>query len=325
MEPRPARTSALIAGIVLIVLGILAYQVHRSLAFSEPSATTRALFTAAASGDLDAFKKSCTDQFYRAFVEDFGQKRLAVVQTAYASVYRLGLPQWEEVHQRGLRASYETLSRLRERILALGREEFMKQGVDARMRLIEEGQVEQWQFAHGVEALPPEERRMIGNVEALREGRAEISDQVMWNSLAPEDRTALGSAAALSTGNTPEKLAYIDRVGLEPLAKEQRALIGSITRSEIADVPAFKFKYGEIDARAFLAGKRVPTNVTVSDCGFPRADQRGGLLRGSQSHCHVLARVTGTEADLALEVQMRKLGVSWLVDGVEPALSTVRW
>jgi len=278
------------------------------------------MFAAAAGGDLDKFRQACTPQFYTAFVRSFGEAKYQRVLRTFDQVQRLGMPQWLEIRQRVMAGAVEAYDRLRQRVVALGRSELAKLPVERRMQLLDQQGSDAF-LELGLTALPPEERRLVGDVQAFRDSKDRLSfaQSQAWTYASAEDKKALGSQAALSSENTPEKLAFLDRVGLPLVDEASRKELAEIHRSELQDAENFKFKYGDPLARAYLGQKLVPGDIALEACEFERADSRGGLMRGIDSNCVVGSTLSGGGAP-AVVVALRKTDRQWLVASVTPPL-----
>jgi hypothetical protein len=323
-SPQAARPALFGLAAVLLIGAALAYYAHARLPYSEPDVTARAIFSAAGGGDLVAFKEASTHQFYTTFVEVFGEAKYQRVEQIYDQVQRLGRSRWLEVRQRAVAGALEAYDQLRAHVTALGREELAKLPVEQRLQLLDQQGSDAF-IELGLSALPADQRRLIRDVEAFRAGRDrnDFAQAQAWEHASADDKKSLGSAAALSSENTAEKLAFLDRVGVPLLEASVRAELGEIQRSELQDPAVFKFKYGEPLARDYLGQKRIPAIVTSQDCGFVRADSNGGLLLGTESACVVQTPIPGQSSPLALIVELRKVEVRWLVSSVNPPLYAV--
>jgi hypothetical protein len=317
-----------LAGLVvaLFVAAVVTHRIHASRPYSEPGVSVQSLFAAAAEGSLDRLRDASTPSFYAAFVEAFGDQKYRDVQSIFSDVQRLGLPLWREIRSRTEVAALAEYERLREEVAALGREEFGKQSIEQRLELIERRENDSFILGAGIRALPSERRRLIVDVTAFRDGRdrEQFVDAYGWEFSSADDKKVLGLSAALSSGMTPEKLAFMDRTGLPLLPAAQRARLGSIKRDELSDPAAFKFKYGEPLAREYLARKDVPTGLVAQNCGFNRADSSGGMLRGVRSSCVFMASVGGRNSPLPVLIDLRKVDNQWLVDQMNPPMYTLR-
>ena len=180
-------------------------------------------------------------------------------------------------------------------------------------------------FEKGFEALPPDERARIDSAEDFRQGRdrGRFAEREAWNFLSEEDRAALGSPATLSEGSTPEKLAFLDRIGLPLLNPSMKQEIAGIERSELNDPATFQFKYGEPLAREYLAKAKIPKPPQISPCSFPREDTRGSLLREDLAECQL--KVQARKQVQEVRVALRKADFRWLVQSMQPNLYEIAW
>lgn len=318
--PSVAQPASIGLSVVLFVGAALVYRAHVGLPYSEPKTTAGALFSAGGTGDAESFKAASTAEFYGSFVAVFGAAKYERVQQIFALVERLGTSRWLEVRQRAVSGALAAREVLLERAIVLGRAELNKLPVDQRLQLLDQQGGNAF-IALGLEALPAAERRLIPDVEAFQSGRdrGAFTEAQLWDYASAEDKKLLGTAAALSLGESTEKTVFLDRAGVPLLPANLRAELGAIQRSELDDPGLFKFKHGEEWARGYIEREVIPAIVVVEDCRFPRQDRKGGLLRGQQSSCTVLAPVPGQGAPLALVVELQKIESRWLVSGVSPA------
>lgn len=311
--------------LALIAAGGFEY-LHNQQAYSEPQKTIGLLIKAAGSADLAAFQQASMPTYYAAFVRHFGEAKYRRTLSTYGIVFQMGEPRWAEYRQRAQAAAENAYERLHERVASLGRDAFGRLSVEERMRLMDDkSKYNAFLFDQGIQALPAEERSRIENVEDFRESRdrARFIEREAWNALSPEDRTALGSPAVLSRGMTPEKLAFVDRVGIALLGAEQKKEIEGIERSELSDPPAFMFKYGEPLAKDYFLKTKIPQPQGIQPCSFLRQDVGGSLLRGNIAVCMVTFQVG--ERILASSVTLQKVDFAWLVESVQPALYDISW
>jgi hypothetical protein len=313
--------------LVVTILGAaFLYWTHTQQPYSAPQGTVDLLIKAGGSADLGEFQKASTAVYYADFVRHFGEQKYQRVSAIYDHVARLGMPQWQEYSQRALQQANVGYERLRERVNALGKEAFARLSVDERMQLMDDrSKYEAYVLDQGIQALPPEERARIDNVEAFRQGadRYQFAQREGWNYLSEEDRAALGSPAVLSEGLTPEKVAFLDRVGLPLLDARLKKELGEIQRSELSDPDAFKFKYGEPLAKDYLTKTKIPQALRIAPCQFPKEASGGSLLRGDIAGCRVT--VQARKQVRQIDVTLRKADFRWLVEGVQPALYEISW
>jgi len=311
---------------VAALAAVLLYWSHTRQPYSAPAGTIELLIKAAGSGDLGEFQKASIPRYYGTFVRHFGEQKFQRVSAIYNHILRLGMPHWEEYHQRALQQAYVGYDQLRERVTTLGKEAFNRLPVEERMQLMDDrSKYDAFVFEQGIQALPAAERSRIDNVEDFRQGRDRyrFADREGWNFLSDEDRAALGSPAALSEELTPEKVAFLDRVGLPLLDAKFKKELGEIQRSELSDPDAFKFKYGEPLAKDYLTKTKIPQALRIAPCQFPKEDSGGSLLRGDIAGCRVT--VQARKQVRQIDVTLRKADFRWLVEGVQPALYEISW
>jgi hypothetical protein len=311
----------------LLLAGGAAYYAYAGGAYARPQATCATILRAAGDANLDGFQQASLPGFYRAFVSHFGEAKYEEVAAIYQRVYRLGEPRWEEYHQRAQSAAFSYYDELARRVAELGRAAFVQLSVEERMRLIEDrAQHESFIITAGVKALPPEDGRRIPDPDAFRLGRDrdEFVRREAWSLLPEADRAALGSQAALSSDPTPEKVAFVDRAGLERLEKPYVDAIAGIARAELGDKAAFTFKHGQPLAKAFLQTAAI-SPASRAECAFPDAVVQGSLFRGVSAWCTLQVPRSGPREPVALTLSLDKHGFTWLVARIEPPLHAVSW
>lgn len=314
-----------VAVAMLAVAGGLAFA-HHGQARARPEDSVARLFGALTGKDLGAVEAVLTRPAYQDFLRTFGTQKFERVQRAYDQAYRLGGPRWSELRRRANELAAQEYNLLRERAAFLGKEAFATLAVDARMQLIDDqDRYAAFLFERGVAALPEADRGRVGSANELRLGqdRDRFLDREGFGALPPEERALVGSAAALGEGQTPEKLALHDKFGLPMLPRALREEIGSITRAELADAPAFKLKYGEPLAKKFLQEHQFRPDPGLRTCTYPRADQHGSLLRGDEAVCSLAVQLQRTAQ--AVTIALGKQGFEWRIARIEPALNEIEW
>jgi hypothetical protein len=76
-------------------------------------------------------------------------------------------------------------------------------------------------------------------------------------------------------------------------------------------------------ARDHVARKRVPASGFVRDCGFVRADEQGGKLRGIRSWCRAIVPIEGRDSPAQVSVEFQRVANHWLIDKMTPELQTL--
>ena len=206
---------------------------------------------------------------------------------------------------------------------------------------------EDFLFRAGVEALSPEMRNAIPDVDAFRHGRDDFIRRRGWTALNEEDRNLAGSPKALAKEDTEEKLALLERLGRAALSAEQRrdleARLQGVTRLEANTPDLFQQKYGEAALRDYLKALGIAAEVVAPPVYLSRStpglgywfasDARGSLLRGNKLLYHVQATKRDRESAFAwpyafvlrrAEADGNRSRYSWRIagreDGGEPLL-----
>jgi len=301
------------------------YRAHTRQPYSEPSRTVAALMAAAQGADLDAFRAASSPAYYQEFVRHFGEEKYRRTVSIFDAVTQSGNQLWSQYRYRADEEARTAVRHLQEKTATSGKEAFLRLGVEERMKLIENrADYDRFLQDAGKKALSEEERKMMNALEAFlrREETADALAEV-WHLISEEDRKALGSAGALASAQTPEKLAFIDRTVIPVLAVGIRKEIEGIQRSELADPDAFRFKYGQLLAKAFFQDHQVRSGSIHEPCEFPKQDQQGSYLRGEIAICTVptITRV-GT---LPMKFTLKKIGFEWLVVATERELYNIPW
>jgi hypothetical protein len=322
-----SRSIALEIGFLILVLvaATAFYRAHTRQPYSAPIRTVAALMAAAQSANLDAFRDASSPAYYQEFVRHFGEEKYRRTVSIFDAVTQSGNQLWSQYRYRADEQARMAVRRLQEKTATSGKEAFLRLGVEERMKLIENrADYDRFLQEAGKKALSEEERKMMSALEAFsrREETADALAQA-WQLISEEDRKALGNAGALSSGQTLEKLAFIDRTIIPMLAVEIRKEIEGIQRSELADPDAFRFKYGQLLAKAFFQDRQIRIGSIHEPCAFPKQDQQGSYLRGEIAICtaSTITRV-GT---LPTKFTLKKIGFDWLMVATEPELYNIPW
>jgi hypothetical protein len=313
------QTRNLIVAIALCAVSFGTYAIHARRPYSEPEATIRAFFESANRGDLTGVQAAASGSLFGEFVRHFGEPRYRRVVQAYDRVARLGRGHWQEIRRRAENSAGTAFGQLRERVSSLGAEALRRLPSDEGFRLIQDPPArEAFRWKAGFDALSAEDRQRAGSVDELREGSgfARFVEREAWASLSDADRAELGAPAAISTQDTPEKLAFLDRIGLTIVDEETKKEIGEIKRSELGDQDAFKFKYGSPLAEEYLKRGTIPKDVSVVRCVYPAEELHGSLFRETTAQCEASAVTPRGPVRLGLALQ--KLDRKWLLSGISP-------
>jgi len=311
-----ARIAVLLVALLLVAVFLYA---HASQRLSEPEKTVSEAVGAAGAGDLSAIRASSTQGYYEDLMGHFGGLEYERVRSVYQAAYNLAQPRWAEYRQRAESAAAAEYKRFHDRVDALGREAVGRLSVEERMQLTEDRRkYEDFVFQEGIKALPPEDRKRIEDVGAFREGRdfRKFTDREAWDLLSEEDRAALGSSAALSSRVTPERLAFLEKVGVPLLGVEQKRVIEGIPSSELASPRAFMLKHGDLRAKDFFDHATIDRKAQVNTCKFPDEDNDGSLLRGGSGSCIFEMTVRGKSR--SIEAVFKREGFEWRLDSLQP-------
>lgn len=320
----------IIISILLIISALFLYRIHVRRLYSEPESTTKEFMHAVASANLANMQKASSPAYYARFVQHFGKRKFERVQYIYQLLYREGLPIWRGYRQKAELLASQEYNLLRQRVIELGRKKFSQLDLDKRMQLIEDrAKFYAFLFEAGVQELPPDQRKRIVNIDEFRDqrDRDQFIERELWNVLPREDQKILGSPAALAKNDTPEKLAFIDRVALRYLPEREQKEIAGISRSELNNPSEFMLKYGEPLAKAFLETLGVQWSLPSKPCSFPAEDSEGSLLRGSEAICSVnIFSKKDREQWIGIrtfKLTLRKEGFRWIVVELQPNLFEV--
>ena len=318
MEKRVSVAEVIVA-IAAFAAAVSLYLYHQSQPRSEPQAGAQSLVRASSAADMAALREAATRGYYEDFIGHFGEQRYERVRQIYLRVFQLAAGRWYEYHSKAEAAASREYERLQERVASLGREALNELSLEERLQLTQDRQrYNDFVFQAGIKRLSSDERRRIENVEdfRLRRDRDAFIEREAWTYLASEDRAALGSSAALSRANTPEKLSFLSKVGVPLLPEELRKEIAGIDWSELTDPRTFMLRHGEPLAQEFLSQSTLSPAATVTKCTFPKEDEQGSLLRGPVARCEVI--LTLPTAAKTVTIVLLKQGFEWKADQVEP-------
>ena len=325
MSKSPVSVASTAVLLIAVLAAAVCFSVHFSASYSEPQGTASTAVRAAASADLASLGRASTRGYYEDMIGHFGEGKFKRVRAAYQRAYDLALPRWLEYRQRAESAAADDYRKLRGRVDTLGREAVGRLSLDERMRLTEDrGKYAEFVFQEGLKALPPEERKKIGDAEAFRQGRdfRQFVDREAWKLLSAQDRESLGSPAVLSSGLTPEKTQFLAKVGVALLSAREKEEIAGISVSDLSSPRDFMLRHGDPVAKEFLARAAIDANTRLVRCTFPDQESRGSLLRGPAAVCQFEIAVRGTVQPLV--ALLRKDGFDWKLDWLQPDFFQIR-
>src|ERR1044072_6968389 len=171
-------------------------------------------------------------------------------QVYYQVIPALAQTPWRTYHQKAYSLAYADYHRLRSRVDELGRTRVAQLGGEERVRLVETNGYSGYVVRAGLAALPPEERSLLGDEQSVVNGdeRDVFVQSRGWALLPADDRAVLGAAEALSSEETPAKLAFYDRVAIPKLSSEDQQAIAGFARPTVASLPVFAAHHGEAGA-----------------------------------------------------------------------------
>jgi hypothetical protein len=323
-DESPLLLHGVLAG-ALTLTAFFLYWIHGTQPASEPGAAVRAWMLAASRGRFDDLGRASTPAFRDAFVRHFGAQKRERVDAVYRRAFDLAMPVWRSYRMRGDALANTTYWQLRQQVEQLGRQAFEGLPPEQQVEVYGQGLVDDYIFNEGHRRLPESVKPRIPDPGALRTMRDREAFVRAWgfDHLSKEDRAALKSPAVLADEPTPEKLAFLERMGLPRLSAADRREIQGIPRRDLNDPSSFDLEQGEPAARLYLGSAGIPATIIVQRCSFPLADRRGSLLRGDRATCIVEAAARGGSA--SLEIALLKDGFRWLIEGTNPQLYAIGW
>lgn len=311
-----SKLELLIAGVLVIGAAGLVFG-HTRVPQSTPAKASADFLSAAAGADLASMREVSTPGLY-------GEVQLSVCRPRFKSAQRVyqktipGMAQgdWQRLWRKVDVLAGGEYDRLHEDVARLGRRRFEELEAMKRLELTNDrDRFAEFIYRSGVEALPLEDSRRISSTAAFR-AKADRHDFVAnegWKRLSDEDRALLGDPLALSEEETPEKLAFYDRVAIPKLNEENRAAIDGISREDVAGLPLFASRHGERLLREALELTGLSASQGPGRCVFPR-EENGSLFRGAEAKCDSSLFSARGSGDVAIVVQ--KAGFKWRVAGV---------
>lgn len=292
--------------------------------YSSPEKSIAAFVDAESRADLSAMEKPASKALYQNFIGRFGEVKFREVRTIYQDAYDLAEPKWEQYREKARAAAAKEHENLNEQINKLGRDAFGSLPADQRLQLTEDRpRFNEFIFQEGLKALPSNDRAKIADPQAFRENRDlnEFTDKEGYALLPEEDRQALKSPAALSGALTPERMAFLEGIGLPQLTAEQRQAIAGIPSSDLSNPQDFMQRYGQAPAREFLKNSALDRMIAPSKCDYIAEDDFGSLFRGSEARCGFIINVRG--AQYPQEALLAKQDGLWRIASLSPMLQTI--
>lgn len=308
-----------VAAAVLACAAVILLMIHGQMTYSEPGKTAGAYLTCVSKADLDGMKASSLDAQHASFVSHFGEQKYDRVRYIFSVVYQAGLRRCQEYLDKAEAGGNAKYNELQQQVADAGRQAFLNLSVDERISMMNDrAQLDRFVYDQGLAALPAADRAMIANAEDFRYGRDRYSfiRKNAWTFLSDEDRRMLGSPNVLAEKDNPEKLAFIDRVGIPLLSERSRSEIAGMQRSDLENREAFQLKFGEPGAKQFLADAKFSGQGKIL-CTY-EMQERGSLFHGNRATC--ATGISGRNANQALTIVLEKVQYDWRVSRMEPAL-----
>jgi hypothetical protein len=317
----PAIGVAIIASVV--ACGLLLFS--NSAPFSSPDKSIAAFVDAESRADLSAMEKPSSGALYQNFIGHFGESKYWQIRNIYQHVYDLAEPQWEQYRYKARAVAEKEHQNLAEQVDKLGRAAFNALPADQRLAITDDRpRFNQFIFEEGLKALPTSDRAKIADPQAFRANKDldQFTDREGFNLLPDEDQKALKTPAALSATLTPERIVFLESIGLSQLSAEQRQTIAGIPSSELSNPQELMQRYGRAPASDFLKNSALDPKVSQSKCTYTAEDNFGSLFRGSIANCSFSINVRGERHEVTAEMQ--KQGGLWKIVSLFPMLTRIR-
>ena len=292
--------------------------------YSSPEKSLTAFVDAESQADLTAMEKPASRALYQNFIGRFGEEKYREVRNTYQEAYDLAEPQWEQYRDKARAAAEKEHQSLAEEINKSGQDAFRALPADKRLQIIDDSpRREEFIFEEGLKALPPKDRGKIVDPQAFRENKDlnAFTDREGFALLPEEDRNALKSPAALSAALTPERIAFMESIGLPQLTAQQRQTIAGIPSSELSNPQEFMLRYGHDPARDFLKDSALDRKITMGKCEYTAEDDFGSLFKGSFASCGFSINVRGAQYEVA--AVLLKQGGLWRITSLSKMLSDI--
>jgi len=292
--------------------------------YSSPEKSIAAFVDAESRADLSAMEGPSSGSLYQNFLGRFGEAKYREVRNIYQQAYDLAEPRWEQYREKARTAAEKEHQSLAEEINKIGRDAFGALPADQRLQMMDDrARFNDFVFEEGLKAVPASERAKIGDPQAFRENKDlnAFTDREGFALLPEEDRNALKSPAALSAALTPERIAFLESIGLPQLTAQQRQTIAGIPSSELSNPQEFMQRNGHDPAQDFLKNSALDHNVTMGKCEYTSEDEFGSLFKGSIAKCGFSINVRGARHEAA--AMMLKQGGVWRIASLYPMLTAV--
>lgn len=315
---------AIVVAILAIVVAFSLHFTSNSAPYSSPEKSIAAFVDAESHADLSAMEKPASKALYQNFIGRFGEAKYREVRNIYQEAYDLAEPKWDQYREKARAAAGKEHQGLIEEISKKGHDAFSALPTDERLKMMDDRpRFNDFVFEEGLKALSANDRAKIAEPPAFRENRDlnEFTDREGFALLPDEDRNALKSPAALSAALTPERMAFLESIGLPLLTAEKRQAIAGVSSSELSNPQDFMQRYGHDPARDFLKNAALDRNISMGKCEYSAEDEFGGLFKGLVAQCDLSITVRGARHEVAAVV-LKQDGL-WKVAWLSPMLSAI--
>jgi hypothetical protein len=261
---------------------------------------------------------------YQNFVGRFGETKFQDVRNIYQEAYDKSEPKWEQYRDKARTAAVKEHQSIAEEIDKLGHIALIALPVDKRLQLADDRpRLKNFIFEEGLKALPARERGKIVDPQAFQDNKDlnAFTDREGFALLPEEDQRALKTPAALSASLTPERIAFLESIGLPQLTEQQRQTIAGISSSDLNNPQEFMLRYGRGPASDFLKDSALDKNVTMRKCDYLAEDSFGSLFKGTYVTCGFSINVRGVRRNVSAEM-LRQGGV-WQIFSLSPMLKDI--
>lgn len=321
---KPNRLAVIVVAIVAIVGAFCLLLINHSAPYSSPEKSLAAFVAAESQANLAAMEKPASRALYENFIGHFGEAKYREVRDVYQQAYDLAEPKWSEYREKARTAAEKEHQRLADEISTLGRDAFGALPADQRLQFTEDrSRFNDFIFEEGLKALPANDRSKIADAQAFRENRDinEFTDREGFALLPEEDRTVLKAPATLSSALTPERVAFLEGIGIPQLTSQQRATINGVSSSELSTPQEFMQRYGRDPAQDFLKSAALERKVSFSKCEYSAEDDFGSLFKGAIAACSFSIHVRGTTQEITSQM-LKQAGV-WKIVSLSRALTEI--
>lgn len=292
--------------------------------YSSPEKSLTAFVDAESQADLSAMEKPASRALYQNFIGRFGEAKYREVRNIYQEAYDLAEPEWEQYRDKARAAAEKEHQSLADEISKDGRDAFSALPADQRLQLTDDRpRFSEFIFEEGLKAVPASDRKKIVDPQAFRENKdlSAFTDREGFALLPEKDRNALKSSSALSAALTPERIAFMESIGLQQLTAQQRQTIAGIPSSELSNPQEFMPRYGHDPARDFLKDSALDRKISMGKCYYTAEDDFGSLLTGTSARCGFSMNVRGAQHEVA--AVLLKQGGLWRIASLSPMLSAI--